>query len=143
MHRPLFLLLLLVVVVLPGCYHATVVTGEPAGTTVVDRPWALGFIYGLIPPPTVETMAECPNGVAVVETQHSFLNQLVSFLTAGLVTPMHITVTCAAGGSGALAPALEAYTVAEGAATPDVVSTFQTAADQAVASGEPVLVRFE
>lgn len=31
----------------------------------------------------------------MVETQLSFPNQLVSFLTGGIYTPMTITVTCA------------------------------------------------
>lgn len=31
----------------------------------------------------------------MVETQVSFLNQLVGALTFGIYTPMHITVTCA------------------------------------------------
>ena len=40
--------------------------------------------------------ASCPNGVAKVETQQSFLNLLANFLTSGLYSPMSITVTCAA-----------------------------------------------
>jgi hypothetical protein len=43
-------------------------------------------------------MAQCPEGVAQVDTQLSFLNQLVSFLTWGIYTPMEIVVTCASGG---------------------------------------------
>jgi hypothetical protein len=37
----------------------------------------------------------CQNGPAEVETQHSFVNQLVGFLTLGIYTPMEIKVTCA------------------------------------------------
>ena len=32
-----------------------------------------------------------------VETEHSFLNGLVAFFTIQIYTPMHLTVTCAAG----------------------------------------------
>lgn len=32
-----------------------------------------------------------------VETEHSFLNALVAFFTIQIYTPMHLTVTCAAG----------------------------------------------
>ena len=34
-----------------------------------------GEVFGLAPPSTVETMERCPNGVARVETQLSFLDQ--------------------------------------------------------------------
>ena len=81
-----------------GCYHATITTGKAAGGQTISVPWAHGFVYGLVPPSTVETAAQCPNGVAQVETQHSFLNMLAQWLTFGLYTPMQIDVTCAAGG---------------------------------------------
>ena len=46
--------------------------------------------------PVAVTFAEkAPDGVARVETKHSFLNGLVAVLTSGIFTPMHITVTCA------------------------------------------------
>lgn len=93
------LLLLLVLVLLPtACYHATVNTGLRPSAMKIENKWASGWIYGLVPPDTVETMAQCPEGVAQVDTQLSFLNQLVSFLTWGIYTPMEIVVTCASGG---------------------------------------------
>lgn len=49
----------------------------------------------LLPPSMVSTAERCPNGVAKVETQQSFVNQLVGFLTLGIYTPMQIKVTCA------------------------------------------------
>ena len=85
------------VLVLSGCYHATVETGLTPGPQSVDVPWAHGFVFGLVPPSTVNAMSQCSNGVARVETQLSFLNQLVSFPTFSLYTPMQINVTCAAG----------------------------------------------
>ena len=51
-------------------------TGRPLGTTTIEQPRALSFVYGLVPPPTVETASKCPSGVAQVETMHSFLNGL-------------------------------------------------------------------
>jgi hypothetical protein len=88
---------ILSLVVLSGCYHATVETGLTPGPQTIDVNWASGWIYGLVPPSTVEAMDRCTNGVARVETQLSFLNQLVSGLTFGIFTPMQINVTCAAG----------------------------------------------
>ncbi len=41
--------------------------------------------------------ARCPSGVARVVTEHSFVNGVAAFITGGIYTPMHITVTCAAG----------------------------------------------
>jgi hypothetical protein len=83
-------------IVCAGCYHATVETGATPSTEVIEKKFASSWIYGLVPPSTVSTSARCPNGPAKVETQHSFVNQLVGFLTLGIYTPMEITVTCAA-----------------------------------------------
>ena len=82
-----------------GCYHAVIQTGRPESSDVISIKWANGFIYGLVPPPVVETASRCTNGVAKVETQHSFLNMLAQFVTFGLYTPMQIDVTCAARGT--------------------------------------------
>lgn len=82
-----------------ACYHATINTGRPVSADIISIPWANSFVYGLVPPPIVETAAKCPNGVAKVETQHSFLNSLVGALTFGIYTPIRIDVTCAGSGS--------------------------------------------
>ena len=132
--------LLLVLLVGPGCYHATVVTGKPAGTTVVERPFALGFVYGLIPPPTLSVAQECPQGVAQVETQMSFVNGLVNTLTFGLVNPWTITVTCASGSASLDQPTVD---VAAAATVEDIQTAFAEAADQTVETGETIYVRFE
>jgi hypothetical protein len=79
-----------------GCYHATIETGAAPSPQVIDKSFASGWIYGLVPPSTVSTAEKCPAGPAKVETKLSFVNQLVSFLTLGIYTPMQITVTCAA-----------------------------------------------
>lgn len=80
-----------------ACFHATVETGLAPSTTVIEQPFASGWIYGLVPPSTVSTQAKCPKGVSKVETQHSFVNMLVAFITLDIYTPMDIKVTCAAG----------------------------------------------
>lgn len=91
--RPL--LLALIAAIVAGCYHITVVTGAPPAPTVVDKPWQMSFVYGLAPPPELNVRDRCPNGVAKVETQQSFLNGLVSALSSGIVTPLQATITCA------------------------------------------------
>lgn len=116
-------LLLAAALVLSGCYHATVETGLQPGTQMLQRKWASGWIAGLVPPSTLETMQRCPGGVARVETRLSFANQLVSFLTGGIYTPMEIDVTCAAGAENEVAQV----------GTPEAFR-------EAVASGRPFVV---
>jgi hypothetical protein len=86
--------LVAVAVLLSGCYHATVHTGRPSAATRDSR-WSHSWLWGLVPPSPVNATQSCPGGAAMVETQLSFPNQLVSFLTGGIYTPMTITVTCA------------------------------------------------
>ncbi len=90
-----------------GCYHATIDTGRAPSMDTIVRPWANSWVYGLVPPQTLETAQRCQSGVAKVETMHSFLNGLVGALTFGIYTPMTLKVTCAQSGSSAL-PAIPA-----------------------------------
>ena len=128
----------LAALVLPtaACYHQVVDTGRPTGTTVIDKPWQMSFVYGLVPPPAVNTAAECPGGVAKVETQHSFLNGLVAAISFGIVTPLRLTVTCASGGRASIDAVKAGQTVAERQAA------IQAAAERAVATGNAVDVQF-
>lgn len=134
--------LLGLIVFTAGCYHATIDTGLTPGTQVIHKPFASAWIYGLIPPKNVETMAECPHGVAKVETQLSFVNQLVGFVTLGIYTPMEIKVTCAMSGTSEALPPVIDLTVSPDATTEELRHVFQTAADRAVASGQPVYVSY-
>ena len=100
-NRPLLGVLGVVLLAGTACYHATIETGATPSATVVRKGFASGWIYGLVPPSTVSTASQCPNGVARVETKLSFVNQLVSLITLGIYTPMEIVVTCAASGGSA------------------------------------------
>ena len=123
-----------------GCFHARVETGLAPGNQEIDVPFAHSFIYGLVPPSTVEAASKCPNGVSVVETQISFINGLVSALTFSLYTPMHITVTCAAAGAASAdQPQIE---VAADATFEEAAVALNAAADEAAATGDAVVVRF-
>jgi len=132
----------LALVATPACYHATIETGAPVGTEVIHKPWASSWVYGLVPPSTVSTAAQCGSGVSRVETQHSFVNQLVGFLTLGIYTPIEIKVTCAAGGSASADDTRPEFRVPAGAAEQDVVRVMGAAADRAVATGRTVFVQF-
>jgi hypothetical protein len=105
-----------------ACYHATIQTGLTPSAQTIEQNWATGWIYGLVPPSAVETMQGCPSGVARVETQLSFPNQLVNILTLGIYTPMTIVVTCADG---------------RGASSVTTKEEFETA----ITTGEPFLVQ--
>jgi hypothetical protein len=124
---------------LAGCYHATVETGLAPSNVVLDQSFASSWIYGLVPPKTVSTTSRCPDGVAKVETQLSFVNQLVGLLTLGIYTPMHIRVTCAMAGAASSGAMLD---VPAGAADTVLQAAFGRAATLAAGSHRPVMVRF-
>jgi hypothetical protein len=131
---------------LAGCYHATIDTGRAPSGHTVERQWAHGFVYGLVPPSLVETASQCAHGVAKVETQLSFLNQVANVLTFGLYTPMTITVRCAAPGMAGLRnesgePA-QVITVRADAEGVEIARALDEAADQSASIGEPVFVQF-
>jgi hypothetical protein len=126
---------------LSGCYAASVDTGRPPSNTVIKKSFASCWLYGLIPPKTVETAAKCPNGVARVETQLSFVNQLVGALTLGIYTPMQIVVTCAEPGQTGIGEPEAEILLANDASPEEVRETFAKAADEAVRTNRPVLVR--
>ena len=132
--------LLAAVTSLSACYHATIETGLTPSTQVLEQSFASSWIYGLVPPKTVETTNRCPDGVAKVETQHTFVNQLVGFLTLGIYTPMHIRVTCAQA-SGATTGAM--LTIPASPESDEVRGVFRDAADLAAREQTVVLVRFE
>ena len=119
-----------------GCYHAIIETGlAPSGETI-SQPWAPSFIGGLVPPKVVEAASKCKNGVAKVETQHSFLNMLAAFVTFSIFTPMQIDVTCSTGAKASDDAAATLF------ATDDLATTLNDAANQALATGREVYVRF-
>ena len=120
-----------------GCYHATIISGATPSTDVVEQKWASSFLWGIVPPATVDAAAKCPNGLAKVETQHSFLNGLVAILTFGIYTPIQVTATCAAK-SAAL---IEGVPTVVGLAGADA-DAMTEAAQMAVLVKKPVLVQF-
>ena len=129
-------------VLLTACYHATIDTGLAPSNQVVEKPWASGWVFGLVPPSTVETQSKCSSGVSKVETQLSFVNQLVAFLTLDIYTPMTIKVTCAQGGRSSIpSNATEIY--ADRSAGPvGAQRAFGAAALEAIQNSVPVYVEF-
>lgn len=95
--RNRFVTLGLLAFMLSGCYRVTVNTGAPEAPQRIDQPWQMSFAAGLIPPPEIETQTECPQGIAQVVTERSFLNTLATAVTMNIISPMHTTVVCAGG----------------------------------------------
>ena len=127
-------------VLLSGCFHQIVQTGRTPGTTVVERPWTATWLWGLIAADEISVVAQCPNGVATVETQQSFLNGLVGGLTLGIYTPQEVKVTCASG-SGAL-PGTRHIDVAHAAPMSERVAAIEEAIAIAAETHETVQVRY-
>jgi hypothetical protein len=123
-----------------GCYAARIESGLPPSNKVIKKAFASSWIYGLVPPSTVATSAMCPDGVSIVETQLSFVNQVVSLLTLGIYTPMQIVVTCAEKRSASLFRPGTEMTVSMNAPREEVIAIFSRAADAAVKTGQPVAV---
>jgi hypothetical protein len=96
MHRSV-LVVLAFTLALGGCYRVTVNTGAPAAANQIERKWQMSFAAGLIPPPAINTQADCPQGIARVVTERSFLNSLAAGVTSNIITPMQAVVTCASG----------------------------------------------
>lgn len=128
---------------LTACYHATIETGRPPSPQTVEKAFAAGWIYGLVPPSTVQTASQCPTGVSRVETQLSFVNQLVSFVTLGIFTPMAIKVTCAASGSDDAAGTSGAVQIDPDKSMDQQQREFTEAARRSATVGQPVWVVFQ
>ena len=142
-HARRYAALSLTVLATAACSHATIETGAKPSDTVIDKEWASSWVYGLVPPSTVETAAKCPNGVARVETQISFLNGLVALLTFAIYTPMSIKVTCAAANSAAASHIAPDLSVASSAGADAVNAVFGTAAQRSAEEHVPVFVRIQ
>lgn len=93
------LALVLLVLVVAGCYHSIIDTGLQPGRTAYHEKWETAWLVGLIPA-EVDAEGVCAGPWARVETQQSFLNGLVTMLTLGIYAPHEVEVVCAAG-SGA------------------------------------------
>lgn len=123
-----------------ACYHAIVETGRTAEDTSITRHFQPSFVYGLVPPQPVNVAGQCPNGIARVETQHTFVEGLVAAITVGIFTPMTISVTCATRGT-ALAPGARMIDVrAGGTETPS--AAISRAAALSAAMGKAIYVRY-
>jgi len=135
-------LILVLIFSIYGCYHATIETGLTPSTTVIEESFASAWVYGLVPPKTIATAEKCPDGVAKVETQLSFVNQLVGVLTLGIYTPMEIKVTCAAKTTAMIHGQGPDFVLPEGSTIEETQRLYMRAAELAVESNRTVYIGY-
>ncbi|MEO7966342.1 MAG: hypothetical protein ABIT38_20765 [Gemmatimonadaceae bacterium] len=124
-----------------GCFHQVVHTGRTPGQTVILKPWVSTWVFGIVPAKPIDTRAQCPSGVATVDTQTSFVNGLLTVLTIGIWAPQTATITCA-GSTAALPSGIELLRVAAQATPEQFNATMQLAAKRSAELGRPVAVQF-
>ena len=86
--------LVLALVLASGCYHANYKTGLPA-SGVVQETKVHHFVFGLAGGGDIAVASLCPTGVASVDTEKSFVDIVLTGLTAALYSPTSVTVECA------------------------------------------------
>lgn len=143
MKKSRLTILIIVAIGLSGCYNAKVTTGLEPSAKKIEKSFASSWIFGLVPPKTVEAANQCTSGVAMVETKLSFVNMLVGNLTLGIYTPMSIEVTCASASASAnFDKPGQNYTVMS-ASSKSLVEDFQRASDRAVKTQKPVYLKIK
>lgn len=123
-----------------ACFHQVVQTGRAPGATVIEKPWTSTFIFGLVPAAEINTAAQCPGGVAVVETQRTFLNGLVGAITIGIYTPVDVKITCASG--TAMMPGARTIDVGRAASMAEREAAIDSAIELATSTDQPIVVRY-
>ena len=141
MKRKRWSSLALVVFLGTGCFHQVVQTGNPAGATVVDKQFVPGWLFGLVPNTEVDVRKECPMGVAVVETETSFVNGLVGAVTLGIFTPQHVRITCASR-SASLPAGMRQLSIPAGATQEIEAALVRQAIEASAESHAPVALRY-
>src|SRR5258706_16114732 len=98
---------LLLVCVSAGCYLASIETGAPPSSQVVENCCAAGFLVGLINPTHRQGKTVCEQGVSRLDAGRSLSNWVWALVTVGVYTPTSYRITCAA----ARAPAADSLPV--------------------------------
>lgn len=141
MRRKRWSSLALVVILGSGCFHQIVQTGNPAGSTVVDKAFVPGWLWGLVPNTPVDVRKECPTGVAVIETETSFVNGLASVVTLGIFTPQHVHITCSSR-SASLPATIRQMTIPVGASKETEATLVREAIETSAETHAPVAIRY-
>ena len=94
------MMLAVAIVATSACYEHTFTVGQGAPTgPVVYSEWHNSWLGGLIGARNNDSEQVCPSGHATIHDEQSFLNGLVSGLTAGIYTPTEVKIRCDTGRS--------------------------------------------
>jgi len=99
MMRALKTVALTLIFCAPGCYRIKYTTRQPPAPAPNYDEWHHNMIFGLaeISSP-VNVSQACPNGIALVENEQTFVNGLVTALTLFWIwEPSTVRVTCGVG----------------------------------------------
>lgn len=114
--------LLLLSCLLVGCtHHVTIRFPNTLPTRQSESHWVNGFLWNLIGGETDASLYCGDAPVARIDVKKSFTNKLVSVLTFGIYTPMHVRMQCAVRqgpAPGVYAPPPPGYAPAPGYAPP-------------------------
>jgi hypothetical protein len=124
-----------------GCFHQIVQTGQAAGPTVIDKEWVPGWLWGLVANDDVDVRRECPMGVAMVETEQSFVNSLAMIVTIGIYTPQHVRTTCASR-AASLPAGMRELTIPAGATREAEMEIVRQAIETSAETHAAVALRF-
>ena len=123
-----------------ACHHQVIQTGRTPGPTVVHKPWTSTWVLGLVPAKPIDVSSQCPNGVATVETQRTFMNGFVALFTGIVWVPVDVKVTCAVG--RASLNGLEVINVARDASAEARDAALRAAMVRSSRTGKPVGLTF-
>lgn len=79
---------------LVGCTHHVRIDNPYYRAADVHKTWVPGFLWNLVGGRVTVTEFCGDRPVAAIDTKRSFGNAIVSWLTLGIYTPMHATITC-------------------------------------------------
>ncbi len=83
------------VLALSGCYHVEVTKLGAGGPGVEQSAKVHTLIGGLVALNKIDASSMCGDkGVWAVETQHGFIDMVISALTMGIYAPVSVQVTC-------------------------------------------------
>jgi len=77
-----------------GCTHHVRIDNPYYRAADVHKTWVNGFLWNLVGGRVSITEFCGDRPIAAIDTRRSFGNALVSWLTLGIYTPMHATITC-------------------------------------------------
>ena len=80
---------------LAGCFNVTYIAKSRAPSAVIHEHKLTFFLGGLVGTEEIPAGQLCPNGVAKVHTQNTFVDMLLTVVTLTIYSPRTAEITCA------------------------------------------------